>query len=299
MYIHPSRQLHEFQNASSVCACYEASSPTPALLRTQSQWRAQQPASYAPSGQPVTEGLSDIETSASSDPNFDDSEEHEHDLGPVGRHTSREAIADLFQRVETYEREHPAQIKDAGKVWVRVSEVGHDLTKTFKTMGSLRRKSTFEARLERNSTSIRSTPFHNVPARSQLRLYEKPTRMKRISIKVKDCWTRFRNWSTGRDTDLEAGSYYYQTMNVSIVSFDLNEVNDTSVQHPRQQPRTRSRTSQRTRRRDSKFTVDDSVGRRKPSLFPDADNGFVAVDAVAHGSRYGSARRTRGVNHSW
>ena len=158
IYIHPSRQLQDYQSASSRSVYRgnefdEASSSPPRIIRTQSQWMAPPSASYVPSGLLVPEEPSIIREIATSGLNIEDPQEPGEHPVPVSGDLPREAIADLFDRVEDYEREHPDKIKEAGKVGTRVSEVGHNLTKTLKTMGSLRRKQTFEARLECESAS--------------------------------------------------------------------------------------------------------------------------------------------------
>jgi len=53
--------------------------------------------------------------------------------------------------------------------------------------------------------------------------------MKRMSIAVNDCWRWLRNRSTGRDTELQASNNVvdYQTINISIVSFNSFKLNET------------------------------------------------------------------------
>ena len=192
-------------------------------------------------------------------------EPSEHGASPMaaGNDLPREAIADLFHRVNEYEREHPEVVRDSGKVWVRVNSVGHGLTKTFKTMSSLRRKQTFEARLG-----------HNVPVQSQLKIYEKPSRMKRIRIAVHDCWRKFRNWSTGRDTELQPKknvvNYPYPLINVSLVSLTRPEPGSRKLSRaPRLEERADGMVYVRKARKDSKLCVSEQLQRRRSSLFLD------------------------------
>ncbi|KAF1361213.1 hypothetical protein EJ07DRAFT_154544 [Lizonia empirigonia] len=315
IFIHPSRQLQDYQSVSyrsayrddEVAQAYLA---MPRLYRTQSQWTPPSPVSYVPSGFPMAEESMTVETSATS---FIESEgpwePAEHPLA-VDEDLPREAIADLFQRVGVYEQEPPDRIKDAGKVWVRVSEAGQGLTKTLKTMGSLRRKQPFEARLHCDSTSMPPVMPRNMPFRSQIRIYEKPTRRKRICITVDDWWRRFRNWSCSRDKKFDASNFLdAQGKNVTIVSFDLTESHGLSAlgsqpesQHqseslsqsqsqsqsqsrsrsqPQSQPQlqlsTRAPRSAQMRdnrpvRTDSKHSAHEHLVGRNPDLFPEVDD---------------------------
>ncbi|KAF2623681.1 hypothetical protein BU25DRAFT_424647 [Macroventuria anomochaeta] len=274
IHIQPSEELQALQSVSSY-STNDGYGPMPRLYRTQSQWMAPPPESYMPSGMPVWQGLTTT--------NLDNEDPSE--LGgkamAVGEDLSREEIASLFRRIEEYEREHPEIINDAGKVWVRVDRVGHGLTKTFKTMGSLHKKRTFEARLG-----------HNVPVQSQLKIYEKPNTMRRIGIVVRHCWRRFRNWSTGRDTGLQAKKnvvdHPHPFMNVSIVSLTLP---DPCTTRPQPGPRKLSRAGKlvegadgtmyvKPARKDSKFSIGEQPWRRNPKLFLD----IYPSDRSANGS---------------
>lgn len=276
IYIHPSRQLQKYQSVSSQCT-NEAYASTPRLYRTQSQ-RTALPESYLPSGIPICQVPSTVETCASTLLETDDTFEPGADPMPVDEDLPREAIADLFHRVEEYERQHPEKINDAGKVWVRVSEVGQGLTKTFKTMGSMHKKHTFETRHDYNEPKF---PARTIPIRSQIKIYEKPTRSTRMSIAMRDCWRRFRNWTTGRDTELKASRIVTNrsnpVMNVSIVSLNLADPFATT---PRTGPRKLSRVGkvvERTdgdmyawsARKDSKHSIGEQLKGRKSSLFLD------------------------------
>lgn len=252
--------------------------PAPTLYRTQSQWSRSSPASYVPSGIPEFEGSIFLEYQYTHTPEptpsseiaatfaLDERESSEVEAESVceGQQLPREDIAELFLRAEKYDREHPGIVRESGKVWVRVNSVGHGLTRTLKTMGSLHKK--------KPSCEARLGP--NVPVYSRLRCYEKPGRVKRMKIVAQDCWRKFRNWSTGRDTALQAA---HAAMNVSVVSLNLTPGRETREQMGH---RRLSRAAQLEgwepmayrghARKDSKHsTSDESLKRRRSSLFLD------------------------------
>lgn len=311
IFINPSRQLQDYQSVSYHSAyrddeVEQAYLAMPRLYRTQSQWTPPSPVSYVPSGFPMAEESMTVETKAPSFLEADDPwEPAEHPLAVDGD-LPREAIADLFQRVGVSEQEPPDRIKDAGKVWVRVSEVGQGLTKTLKTMGSLRRKQPFEARLHCDSSSMSPVMPRNMPFRSQIRIYEKPTRRKRICITVDDWWRRVRKWSSGRDKKFDAGSFLdARGKNVTFVSFDLAESHgwaamgsqseaqchslsrsrlqsqsrtqsqpqsQPQLQFSMRAPRSAQMRDNRPVRTDSKHSAHEQLVGRNPDLFPEVDD---------------------------
>ena len=246
----------------------------PKPYRTQSHWTAP-PESYVPSGVSAFNRPTTVETSDFVAIDAGDPPEPEEITIDVDENLPRDAIAELFHRVEEYDQQHPENIKDAGKVWVRVNSVGHGLTKTFKNMGSLHKKRSLEPRLERGFSS------QIVPLRSQIKIYEKPTRMKRIQIAVHDSWRKFRNRSAGRDTELQARKKALDNiapfMSHSVIS--LTQSNQGCVR-PQPRPRKLSRAPRlgertndaagvRPARKDSKFSIDEQLKRRRPNLFLD------------------------------
>jgi hypothetical protein len=284
--ISESPQLQQIQSVSlSFTEETWRCKPAPKLYRTQSQWTRRWPASYAPSG------ISEFESSASlgfqytptpkptppletiATPTLDERESSELEVETVcvGQDLPRQDIAELFYRAGEYDREHPEVVRESGKIWVRVNSVSHGLTRTLKTMGSLhKKKPSFEARLG-----------PNVPVYSRLKCYEKPGRVKRMKIVVQDCWRKFRNWSTGRDTALQAGhltpTTAYPMMNFSVVSVNLTPTRDSRphVEHRRlsRAPKLEGSEAMAYRghvRKDSKHsTYDEPLKRRRSSLFLD------------------------------
>jgi hypothetical protein len=221
-----SPQLQQFQSVSlSFVEDTWSSEPAPQVYRTQSQWTRPALAIYMPSGisafesstsldvhhVPTPESTPPPETAVTSALDERGSWEVEPEFVCMERRLPREDITSLFYRVEEYDQERPEIVCDSGKVWVRVNSIGHGLTKTLKTVGSLhKKKPSFEARLG-----------PNVPVYSRLKCYEKPGRVKRMKIVAQDCWRKFRNWSTGRDTALQAEQLAltaHPMMNVSVVS---------------------------------------------------------------------------------
>ncbi|KAF9694268.1 hypothetical protein EKO04_007930 [Ascochyta lentis] len=284
IYICPSRQLQELQSVS-YCSADEDDEvdktywPTWRVYRMQSEWPAS-PDFYVPSGAPETEESAAVEKIVASVPDTEDVLETGDQLVTVEEDLPREAIADLFYRVEEYEREHPDNNKDAGKVWVRVSEVGQGLTKTLKTVGSLRRKQTFQARLKLDPTDKPTTSSGIVPVRPQVKIYEKPTRIKRLSITVGDCWKRLRNWSRDMGTDSQANHNVmnHPVANVSVVSFGADESFTTRPQTQRNGPPRAPAfmgrsggTVLRPAKKDTKHSVSEKMRKRKSSLFLDVD----------------------------
>lgn len=279
IHIQPSRQLQAFQSVS-YHSVDEAFWSTPRLYRKQSQWTIP-PESHVPNEISVTDGQTAIETSVTS------AVHAEYLLEPVetpmttDEELPREAIADLFQRVEEYEREHPENAKDAAKVWVRASEVSQGLTKTLKTMGSLSRRQTFEARSRHDSGFGSLSSSRTIPIRSQMKIYEKPTQLKRMGIAANDYWRRFRNWSTGRDTELQSRNSVvgYTVMNLSVVSLILNDTSAIQAHKPRKlsrAPRLAKNSSgivyAMPVREDGRHSACEQLKRRKSSLFLDVDS---------------------------
>ncbi|KAH6611936.1 hypothetical protein C7974DRAFT_87668 [Boeremia exigua] len=258
LYFQPSQQLQNLQSVSFHCTD-EAYESMPRLYRTQSQWKTSPIRYYQLSDTPVIQRLMVHDMDA-----YETHSESGGSPTTAREDLPREAIADLFHRVEAYEREHPEVVRDSGKVWVRVNSVGHGLTKTFKTMSSLRKKQTFEARIG-----------HSVAVQSQLRVYEKPSGTKRLKIAAHDCWRKFRNWSTGKNTEPWAKENLiqnpYRILNSSIVSLPKKR-------QPRfrklsralkLEERTIGTECTRKARRDSKMSIGEQPKRRKSSLFLD------------------------------
>jgi hypothetical protein len=143
------------------------------------------------------------------------------------------------------------------------------LTKTFKNMGSLHKKRSLEPRLERGFSS------QIVPIRSQIKVYERPTRMKRIQIAMHDCWRKFRNWSTDRDTELQARKKALDNiaplMSHSVLSLTLSNQGGVRLQlgsrklsrAPRLGERTNGAVGVRPVRKDSKFSISEQLKRRR------------------------------------
>jgi hypothetical protein len=224
-----SPQLQQLQSVSlSFVEDTWTSESKPPLYRTQSQWTRPAPAIYMPSGipqlrsstplevhsAPTQESTPPLETDDTSALDGRESSEVEAEFVCVEQQLQREDIAELFYRAGEYDRQHPDVVRESGKVWVRVNSIGHGLTKTLKTMGSLhKKKPSFEARLG-----------PSIPVYSRLKCYEKPGRVKRMKIVAQDCWRKFRNWSTGRDTALQAERLTptaHPMMKVSVVSLNL------------------------------------------------------------------------------
>ena len=213
VYFCPSQQLQNYQSVS-FHRVDEAGNSTSRLFRTQSQWRAPpSQCSYSDTDRSSTTTWTfDSNTTAPPLDYYEDTpsphptEEAEQDL-------PREAIADLFHRVEAYEREHPEVVRDAvGTVWVRVNSVGRELSTRIKKIGGRGRLR--DKRDSPSSSSFSSSSFEpprlgysSVP-QSRMRVYEKPSRAKRIKIAVGDSWRRFRNRATGRDTELWGTRWY-------------------------------------------------------------------------------------------
>ena len=224
-----SPQLQQLQSVSlSFVEDTWTPEPAPRVYKTHSQWTRPAPAIYMPSGIPASGSSTSLDVhyapTRESTPapesavtsNLDERElwEVEPDFVCMERRLPREDIASLFYRVEEYDREHPEIVRDSGKVWVRVNSIGHGLTKTLKTMGSLHKK----------KPSLEAHLGPNIPVYSRLKCYEKPGRVKRMKIVAQDCWRKFRNWSTGRDTALQAeqlATTAHPMMNVSVVSLNL------------------------------------------------------------------------------
>lgn len=255
----------------------------PHLYRTQSQWTRTSPTSRIPSGIPTFEGYSSLEISNPEDgPPSDASAIHDLDDGDSAdyeahhmcprQHLPREDIAELFQRVEGYDRAHPEIVRDSGKVWVRVNSVSRGLSKTLKTMGSLHKKTpSFEARIG-----------PNVPVYSQLKCYEKPGRAMRVKIVVHDCWRKLRNWSTGRDTDLQAKGlasmpaasddegFGRVPQNDGCARYKASDETNTLSKAPKLEGGWKAATYRGHMRKDSKHSAyDEPLKRRRSSLFPD------------------------------
>jgi len=263
----PSQQLQNYQSVSF--HCYNTRlDPTPQMYRTQSQWTASSLRSCESSEILSCQSPTVCRTDGSFDMKHEEQLESGAGPAPAEEDISREAIVDPFHRIEEYEEGQPGVVRDSGKVWVRVNSVGHGLTRGLKTMGSLRKRHTFEARLG-----------HNVPVYSQLRIYEKPSHIKRVKIAVLNYWRKFRNWSTGRETELWATSnlaqYPYHVMNASVLSLDLSNLDPTSWQTGLS---TGAVASERTvysngsmmkARRASKMSTGEQIKRRKSSLFLD------------------------------
>ena len=279
IHIQPSRQLQAFQSVS-YHSVDEAFWSTPRLYRMQSQWTVP-PESHVPSEISVTEGPTAIDTSVISAVDAEYLLESVETPVTADEDLPREAIADLFQRVEEYEREHPENPKDAVKVWIRASEVSQGLTKTLKTMGSLSRRPTSEARPRHDSGFGPSSPSRMVPIRSQIKIYEKPTQLKRMGIAANDYWRRFRNWSTGRDTELQPGNSVvdYTVMDLSVVSFILNDPSAVQAHKPRKLSRAPRLVENSSGivyampvREESRHSGNEQLKRRKSSLFLDVDS---------------------------
>ncbi|KAF3052880.1 hypothetical protein E8E11_010941 [Didymella keratinophila] len=284
-----SPQLQQLQSVSlSFVEDTWRSEPAPRLYRTQSQWTKPAPATYQPSGISAFESSTSLDVHCGPTPEYTPPLEtavssalDERELLEVGmefvcmeHRLPREDIASLFYRVEEYDRSHPEIVRDSGKVWIRVNSIGHGLTKTLKTMGSLhKKKPSFEARLG-----------PNVPVYSRLNCYEKPGRVKRMKIVAQDCWRKFRNWSTGRDTALQTErleTTAYRMMNVSVVSLNLTPGGEAGCgARPQTGHRRLSRGPKLEgweymayrghERKDSKHsTHDEPVKRRRSDLFLD------------------------------
>ncbi len=270
LYFRPSQQLQNFQSVSFHCTggAFEC---MPRLYRTQSQCTAPSSRSYESSDISSCCGPTLPAADATVELDFEAGQGSRGDAISPGEDLPREAIADLFHRVEKYEQEHPEVVRDSGKVWVRANSVGHGLTKTIKTMSALHKKPTFEARIS-----------HNVPVQSQLRVYEKPSCTERVKIAVHDCWRKFRNWSTGRDTELWAdrhvAQHSYPTMNLSITSLTLPESNPAKrrfrLKKLSRAPEVDQIADDMLRaekaRRDSRFSTREQLRRRKSSMFLDS-----------------------------
>lgn len=277
-----SPQLQQIQSVSmSFPEDSRRSESVSSLYGSQSQWARPPPSSDVLSGIPASESSPSLgiqctltpETAATSYLDDGDSSKFEVGYACAGEDLPREDIAELFHRVEEYEGK-PEVVRESGKVWVRVNSVSHGLSRTLKTVGSLRKKKpSFEARLG-----------PNVPVYSQLKCYEKPSRIERFNIGMHDCWRRFRNWSTGRDTALQAknpkppAAAIHPMMNVSLVSPNKTPSRDT---RPQMGQRRLSRAprleggwdaiaySARVRK-DSKHSIyNEPLKRRRSSLFLD------------------------------
>jgi len=280
-----SPQLQQLQSVSlSFVEDTWRSEPAPRLYKTQSQWTRPAPATYMPSGIPTLESstslevqypptpepTSPLETAATSVLDERESLEIETEFMCVEHRLPREDIASLFYRAEEYDRSHPEIVRDSGKVWVRVNSIGHGLTKTLKTMGSLhKKKPSFEARLG-----------PNIPVYSRLKCYEKPGRVKRMKIVAQDCWRKFRNWSTGRDTALQAerlGPTAHPIMNVSVVSLNLMPGREARPQTghrrlsrgPKMEGREHMAYCGHVRKDSKHSTQNEPVKRRRSDLFLD------------------------------
>lgn len=270
----PSQQLQNYQSVS--LHCYNTRpDPTPQMYRTQSQWTAPSLRSRDSSEILSCQSPTVCRTDGSFDIKYEQQLESGAGPAPTGEDIPREAIADLFHRVEEYEQGQPEVVRDSGKVWVRVNSVGHGLSRRLQNMGSLRKRHTFEARLG-----------HNVPVCSQLRIYEKPSHIKRVKIAVHDYWRKFRNWSTGRDTELWATSnlaqHPYHVVNASVVSLDLSNLGPTSHQiglstgAVTSERKVHGNGSMRKARRDGKMSTGEQIKRRKSSLFLDVFSSDVS-----------------------
>lgn len=257
VYFCPSQQLQNYQSVSFYCADDGYGSES-SLFRTQSQ-RGKRSHRLSKFSTPETDITIHHNTASLATIPADFAED-----------LPRAAIADLFQRVADYEREHPEILRDSGKVWIRVNSVGRGLSTRIKTLGwPGKRPPSFEPRL----TS-------SVPVRSRMRVYEKPSRMKRVQIAVHDCWRRFRNRSTGRDTELwskkeEGLGNQNPLLNVSMLSLALPDAGPST--RPQRKISRAHRGEQkgddgvgmRSIRRDSKMSVDEEAKRCKSSLFLD------------------------------
>lgn len=275
IHFHPSQQLQNFQSVSFHCTD-EAYDTMPRMYRTHSQWAAPSPRPYETNDIPIPTSPTVYRSAAW----FNQQEQSDAGVRATtaGDDVPREAIADLFHRAEEYERENPKVVRESGKVWVRVNSIGYSLAERLKRMGSLRKKRTFEARVGRK-----------VPIQSQLRVYEKPSGMQRVKIGVHDCWRKFRNWSTGRDTELwanKSGAHHpYNVLNASMMSLSLHERSTTRHQSgprrlsrpARTQDNVHHMRSVREGRRDSKMSTREQMKRRKSSLFLDVYSSDISL----------------------
>jgi hypothetical protein len=265
VYFCPSQQLQNYQSVS-FHRVDEAGNSTSRLFRTQSQWRGPSQSSYDTDQSSTMTWTFDSNTTASFDyedtPSSQPTEE-DQDL-------PRKAIADLFHRVEAYEREHPEVVRDAGTVWVRVNSVGRGLSTRLKKMSR---------RDKKDSASFEPRLGYSVP-QSRMRVYEKPSRAKRIKIAVHDSWRRFRNRATGRDTEL------WTSWDVNIggeYSSRVGSVSDATPSRGQARPGRPQRRLSRghglegMRRRESKIYGGEQRKRRKSSLFLDVYPSDVSV----------------------
>lgn len=274
---HPSQQLQNYQSVSLHCAdtWYESMLP---VYTTHSEQTVPPRRSYESSD---VQSPTTYRTDTSFDLDNEENLESRANRPLAEEEIPREAIADLFHRVSEYERDQPEVVRDSGKVWVRVNSVGHGLSRKLKIMGSLRKEKGFEARLG-----------HNVPVYSQLRIYEKPSRIKRVKIALHDWWREFRNWSTGRDTELWAGNgipqYPRHAMDASILSLTLSNPGPMRRQICRGGRAGVGQTAHRVgsagkARRDSKMSTGGQIKRRKSSLFLDVYSSDVSTSSGSYG----------------
>lgn len=278
VYFHPSQQLQNYQSVSFHCAdeAYDSSS---SLFRTQSQWKSLPRQPFENGDISMSQYLTSPELNVPG--GCERSEPSDPATSPTDfvEELPRAAIADLFQRVADYERDHPEIVRDSGKVWIRVNSVGRGLSTRIRTIGWPGKKPSFEARVG-----------NNVPVHSRMRVYEKLSRTKRIQIAVHDCWRRFRNRSTGRDTELwarkESLHSPYPVLNMSILSLALPNTAPTGSQV---EPRKLSRTlelehdadktmSVKSASGDSNVSFGEELKRRKSSLFLDVYPSDLSVD---------------------
>jgi hypothetical protein len=258
VYFCPSQQLQNYQSVS-FHRVDEAGNSTSRLFRTQSQWRGPSQSSYDTDQSSTMTWTFDSNTTSAS---FDYEDTPSPQPTEEDQDLPREAIADLFHRVEAYERQHPEVVRDAGTVWVRVNSVGRGLSTRLKKMSRRDKKA---------SPSLESRLSYSVP-QSRMRVYEKPSQAKRIKIAVHDSWRRLRNRATGRDTELwtswevKMGDEY--SRRVGSVS-DATPMMDQARPVRPQRRFSRGHGLEGMRRRDSKIYAGEQRKRRKSSLFLD------------------------------
>lgn len=269
IYFCPSQQLQNYQSVS-FHRVDDAGNSTSRLFRTQSQWRGpSQSSSDTDQGSTMTSTM-DSNTTA---PSFDYEDIPSPQPTEEDPEIPREAIADLFHRVEAYEREHPEVVRDAGAVWVRVNSVGRGLSTRIKKMSRRDKKASpsFEPRLG-----------YSVP-QSRMRVYEKPSRAKRIKIAVNDSWRRFRNRATGRDTELWTSWDVNMGGECSRRAGSTSDATPTRGQARPVRPQrrfSRGHGLEGIRRRNSKVYGGEQRKRRKSSLFLDVYPSDLSV--VSH-----------------
>jgi hypothetical protein len=206
IYIQPSLQLRAYQSVSYHSIeggnrLDEAHWSASGLYKPQNQWTVP-PITYVPTGLPTTPASTPYETCVQFVFNAVDPLEPWENPMTVDEDLPHEQIVDLLDRIEEHERTDRKLHADPSSAWLRVSEASQDLTRSLtKTMGSLKKKPTFEARLER-TTHASQSPHHPPSCIPRQDSHEDPPtpRKKSISATAKEYYRKLRTWSSRRDS---------------------------------------------------------------------------------------------------